>query len=120
MVIGALPFSLVMVLIGIALIKAIWLDKRREKHGVQTVSDDPQDRQRWPGHRHRDRQAPIADAIAHAGALPAGNARLQRGCRASYSIVSRPACGQYRDRRQRFPERPIETLLRGHKTRKRS
>ena len=35
MVIGALPFSLVMVLMGIALIKGIWLDSLREKRGMR-------------------------------------------------------------------------------------
>lgn len=39
MVIGALPFSLVMVLMGIALIKGIIHDGLREKHGVQTTTD---------------------------------------------------------------------------------
>ena len=39
MVIGAFPFSIVMVLQGIALIKAIWNDSQREKHGVATTSD---------------------------------------------------------------------------------
>lgn len=37
MVIGALPFSLVMVLMGLALIKAILRDGIREKNGVQSV-----------------------------------------------------------------------------------
>jgi choline-glycine betaine transporter len=37
MVIGALPFSLVMVLMGIALIKGIIHDGLREKHGVATT-----------------------------------------------------------------------------------
>ena len=37
MVIGALPFSFVMVLMGIALIKAIWRDGKREKHGLATT-----------------------------------------------------------------------------------
>ncbi|MDA5558256.1 BCCT family transporter [Shimia sp. MMG029] len=37
MVIGALPFSLVMVLMGIALIKAVVRDALREKNGVKTV-----------------------------------------------------------------------------------
>ena len=37
MVIGALPFSLVMVLMGIALIKGIWLDSLREKRGMRTT-----------------------------------------------------------------------------------
>ncbi|MBB3993987.1 choline/carnitine/betaine transport [Sulfitobacter undariae] len=39
MVIGALPFSFVMVLMGIAVIKAIWLDGRREAAGIQTLAD---------------------------------------------------------------------------------
>ncbi len=34
MVIGALPFSLVMALMGISVLKAIWNDARREKNGV--------------------------------------------------------------------------------------
>jgi choline/carnitine/betaine transport len=38
MVIGALPFSIVMVLMCIALIKAIWNDGRREAAGVPTTS----------------------------------------------------------------------------------
>jgi len=37
MVIGALPFSLVMVLMGISLIKAIYRDGRRLKHGLETT-----------------------------------------------------------------------------------
>jgi len=37
MVIGALPFSVVMVLMGIALIKGIWRDSRREAAGVATT-----------------------------------------------------------------------------------
>ena len=37
MVIGALPFSVVMVLMGIALIKGIWKDSRREAAGVATT-----------------------------------------------------------------------------------
>ena len=37
MVIGALPFSLVMVLMGFALIKGIWMDGRRENAGVATT-----------------------------------------------------------------------------------
>lgn len=37
MVIGALPFSFVMVLMGIALVKAIWRDGLREKHGLETT-----------------------------------------------------------------------------------
>ena len=38
MVIGALPFSFVMVLMCVALIKAIWNDGRREAAGVPTLS----------------------------------------------------------------------------------
>ncbi len=38
MVIGALPFSLVMVLMCVALIKAIYNDSRREQQGMETVS----------------------------------------------------------------------------------
>lgn len=38
MVIGALPFSIVMALMCIALIKAIWNDGRREAAGVQSVT----------------------------------------------------------------------------------
>jgi choline-glycine betaine transporter len=38
MVIGALPFSFVMVLMGIALIKAIWRDGQRIKHGLPTTT----------------------------------------------------------------------------------
>ena len=37
MVIGALPFSLVMVLMCFALVKAIYNDGRREKAGMETV-----------------------------------------------------------------------------------
>jgi len=37
MVIGALPFSFVMVLMGISLIKAIYRDTQREKHGLPTT-----------------------------------------------------------------------------------
>ena len=40
MVIGALPFSVVMVLMCIALLKAIWNDTRREKAGVPTTYDE--------------------------------------------------------------------------------
>ncbi|MEM9795080.1 MAG: BCCT family transporter [Pseudomonadota bacterium] len=40
MVIGALPFSVVMVLMCIALIKAIWNDGRRERVGVPTTYDE--------------------------------------------------------------------------------
>ena len=38
MVIGALPFSFVMVLMGVSLIKAIWRDGQRIKHGLPTTS----------------------------------------------------------------------------------
>ena len=37
MVIGALPFSFVMVLMGISLIKAIYNDSRRQKQGIETI-----------------------------------------------------------------------------------
>ncbi len=37
MVIGALPFSLVMVLMGVSLIVAVYSDLQREKHGLQTI-----------------------------------------------------------------------------------
>lgn len=37
MVIGALPFSFVMVLMGISLIMAIYGDLQREKHGLKTI-----------------------------------------------------------------------------------
>ncbi|WP_299302348.1 BCCT family transporter [uncultured Litoreibacter sp.] len=40
MVIGALPFSVVMVLMCFGLIKAIWNDGRREKAGVATTHDN--------------------------------------------------------------------------------
>jgi len=40
MVIGALPFSLVMVLMGLSLIKAIYRDGRREHHGLPTTHDE--------------------------------------------------------------------------------
>ena len=40
MVIGALPFSVVMVLMCFGLIKAIWNDGRREKAGVPTTVDN--------------------------------------------------------------------------------
>jgi len=40
MVIGALPFSVVMVLMGIALIKAIWRDAKRDTHGLPTTHDE--------------------------------------------------------------------------------
>ncbi len=37
MVIGALPFSFVMVLMSISLLKAIYRDVQREKHGLATT-----------------------------------------------------------------------------------
>lgn len=40
MVIGALPFSVVMVLMGLSLIKAIFRDGQREKHGLATTHID--------------------------------------------------------------------------------
>ncbi|MEM9900201.1 MAG: BCCT family transporter [Pseudomonadota bacterium] len=40
MVIGALPFSAVMVLMGLALLKAIWRDGQREAAGLPTCHDD--------------------------------------------------------------------------------
>ena len=40
MVIGALPFSLVMVLMAVSLIKAIYNDGRREAAGIATLSDN--------------------------------------------------------------------------------
>jgi choline/carnitine/betaine transport len=40
MVIGALPFSLVMVLMGLSLIKAIYRDGKRLKHGLPTIHVD--------------------------------------------------------------------------------
>ncbi|MFT6074118.1 MAG: choline/carnitine/betaine transport [Yoonia sp.] len=40
MVIGALPFSVVMVLMGIALIKGIWRDSQREAAGIATTTDE--------------------------------------------------------------------------------
>ncbi len=42
MVIGALPFSIVMVMMCLALIKAIYNDGRREAAGVPTLADDIQ------------------------------------------------------------------------------
>ena len=39
MVIGAFPFSVVMVLQCVALVKAIWNDSKREKNGVPTTTD---------------------------------------------------------------------------------
>ncbi len=41
MVIGALPFSFVMVLMGISLMKAIYRDVQREKHGLPTTHVEP-------------------------------------------------------------------------------
>jgi choline/glycine/proline betaine transport protein len=40
MVIGALPFSLVMVLMGAALIKGIYLDGLRDRHGMPTTIEE--------------------------------------------------------------------------------
>jgi choline/glycine/proline betaine transport protein len=40
MVIGALPFSLVMVLMGLALLKAIWRDGKRQAAGLPTTHGD--------------------------------------------------------------------------------
>ncbi len=40
MVIGALPFSMVMVLMGLALVKAIWRDGKREAAGLPTTHND--------------------------------------------------------------------------------
>jgi choline/glycine/proline betaine transport protein len=40
MVIGALPFSFVMVLMGISLVVAIYGDLQRKKHGLQTIYAD--------------------------------------------------------------------------------
>jgi len=39
MVIGALPFSVVMVVMGIALVKGIWYDSMREKRGMPTTTE---------------------------------------------------------------------------------
>ncbi len=41
MVIGALPFSFVMVLMGLSLIKAIYRDGKRMKHGLPTTHVEP-------------------------------------------------------------------------------
>ena len=41
MVIGALPFSFVMVLMGVSLIKAIYRDGMRTKHGLETTHVEP-------------------------------------------------------------------------------
>lgn len=57
MVIGALPFSLVMVLMGISLIKAIWRDTQREMHGLPT---------------HHDENGPVDPEVGTSGAAPAG------------------------------------------------
>lgn len=40
MVIGAFPFSVVMVLQCVALVKAIWNDSKRDKAGIQSTSDE--------------------------------------------------------------------------------
>ena len=39
MIIGALPFSVVMVLMGVSVIKAIWRDGQREKQGLPIYDD---------------------------------------------------------------------------------
>jgi choline/glycine/proline betaine transport protein len=39
MIIGALPFSVVMALMGVAVLKAIWRDGQREKHGLPIFDD---------------------------------------------------------------------------------
>lgn len=41
MVIGALPFSVVMVLMGVSLIKAVYRDGLRQKHGLETTWVEP-------------------------------------------------------------------------------
>ncbi|SPF75732.1 Glycine betaine transporter OpuD [Aliiroseovarius pelagivivens] len=42
MVIGALPFSFIMVLMGIAILKAVYRDSKREANGIETsVSESP-------------------------------------------------------------------------------
>ena len=38
MIIGALPFTVVMVLMALSLIKALWNDSRRDKAGVPTIA----------------------------------------------------------------------------------
>ena len=43
MVIGALPFSVVMVLMAVALIKAIYLDGKREAAGISTTAPSEPD-----------------------------------------------------------------------------
>ncbi len=43
MAIGALPFSMVMALMGIALIKAIYKESIREKAGVEIIFDPSAD-----------------------------------------------------------------------------
>jgi len=43
MVIGALPFSVVMALMAVSVLKAIWLDGRRTKAGVHTTSQQVAD-----------------------------------------------------------------------------
>ncbi len=40
MVIGALPFSVVMMLMGVSLLRAIYRDGQREKYGLQTTFVD--------------------------------------------------------------------------------
>jgi len=41
MVIGALPFSFVMLLMGLSLIRAVYRDGLREKHGLPTTHVEP-------------------------------------------------------------------------------
>ncbi len=46
MIIGALPFSIVVVLMGIAIVKAIWFDIIRKRHGIPTTAQACED---WDG-----------------------------------------------------------------------
>ncbi|MEL7190304.1 MAG: BCCT family transporter [Pseudomonadota bacterium] len=46
MIIGALPFSFVVVLMGIAIVKAVWFDIIRKRHGVPTTAQACED---WDG-----------------------------------------------------------------------
>ena len=39
MIIGALPFSFVVALMGVAILKAVWFDLRRKRHGVPTTAE---------------------------------------------------------------------------------
>lgn len=43
MIIGALPFSLVMVLMAVSVLKAIWRDSQRERHGLATLHEQSRD-----------------------------------------------------------------------------